>query len=75
VTRTQLRKRAEADARLIGPRVPGGRYRSAYWGQEYTVLAIWSTLGGGWPGYRIQWADGRTVEHCTAWDRRDQVVS
>lgn len=75
MTPAQLRRRASADARLLGPRVPGGRYRSGYWGQEYTVLAVWSTLDG-WPGVRIRWADGRTVEHCTPWDARtDQVVS
>jgi hypothetical protein len=69
MTKTQQRTRAEADARLTGPRVPGGRYLSAYWQQEYTVLAMWSTLDG-WPGVRIQWADGRTVEHCTPWGHR-----
>jgi hypothetical protein len=75
MTKAQLRRRASADARLLGPRVPGGRYRSGYWGQEYTVLAVWSDLSG-WPYVRVQWADGHTVEHCTPWDARaDQVVS
>lgn len=75
MTKTQLARRLESSRRLLGPRVPGGRYRSAYWQQEYTVLAVWSTLDGSWPWLLVQWENGRTSEHCTPWAKRDQVVS
>jgi hypothetical protein len=77
----RLRARSEANARAIGPQVPGGTYPCAYWQQRYEVLAIASPVdGAGFPVFTVRWLDGPdsgcTVSHCTAWDaRRDRVVS
>jgi hypothetical protein len=52
-----------------GPRVVGGVYRCAYWGDTYTVIrADAATM-------TVQWSDGHKTTHCTAWERRDSVVS
>lgn len=63
----------------IGPRKVGGRYRCAYWAQEYTVVAIQRTLpAGDWRRWAItvEWADGHRTTHGTAWDpKRDKVIS
>ena len=75
MTKTQLHRLSEANARLIGPRVPGGRYLSAYWQEEYTVLAMGSQADDAWPWFRVQWADGRETVHSTPWDRRDRVLA
>ena len=75
MTPSQLRRRSEANAKLIGPQVPGGRYLCAYWQEEYTVLAIGSQVDDAWPWFRVQWADGREAVHCTPWDRRDRVLA
>ncbi len=76
----RLRRKSEANARAIGPQVPGGTYLCAYWGQCYEVLAIASPVDlAGFPVFTVQWLDGpdsgRTVQHCTPWDKRDRVVS
>jgi hypothetical protein len=70
MTPKQARTIAAANARLIGPRVPGGTYVSGYWGEAYTVEAIWCTVGDAWPWFRVRWSDGRTAVHCTPWDAR-----
>lgn len=60
----------------IGPRKVGGSYRSGYWGENYTVLAIGlgADILGGW-NMTCRWADGRTTTHATAWEpRRDRVL-
>ena len=61
--------------RTIDPRVPGGVYRSGYWLQNYTVLAMWCTVPGGIRWYHIKWANGRETTHCTPWSRDDRVIS
>lgn len=56
------------------PRRIGGVYWSGYWQQSYTVLRIFASLGRTL-NYIVQWDDGVTTEHCTAWDKRgDRVV-
>ena len=55
------------------PRRVGGVYRCAYWQQTYEVLATERRDGVAW--FRVRWADGGVTVHCTAWDRRDRVVS
>ena len=55
------------------PRVIGGRYRSHYWGDEYTVLAIKFTEHGFLDSITVQ-DDRGTRTHGTAWDERDQIV-
>jgi hypothetical protein len=72
-------KRARALAAMIardnGPQLPGGTYLCGYWGQEYTVLAMATTIDGGTCLYHVRWADGREGRHCTPWDARaDRVV-
>lgn len=62
--------------RAIGPRRVGGRYRSAYSGQEYEVLAITraSNAAGDW-SITVQYDDrARPTTHATTWSPRDQVV-
>jgi len=67
---------AEANARAIGPRVPGGRYRSGYWQEEYTVERIASMRDDATPVFVVTWADGHMTSHATPWDARaDRVVS
>ena len=58
------------------PRVVGGTYRSGYWAEDYTVLAItyghpiWGTQ------WTCRWQDGRVTTHSTEWNwRRDRVIS
>lgn len=53
------------------PRVVGGRYRSAYWGIEYTVNAITFGRNGCLESITVTDKDG-TRTHGTAWDRRDE---
>lgn len=54
------------------PRVIGGRYRCAYWGKNYTVLDM--PVVGTTQWFVVQWDDGRTSTHCTAWDKKDRVL-
>ncbi|MEY1677695.1 hypothetical protein AB4Z55_26335 [Gordonia sp. ABKF26] len=62
--------------REIGPRVVGGRYKSAYREREYEVLAISRSpeLLCGW-NITVQHVDrpGPTT-HATAWDAADEIV-
>lgn len=58
---------------VIGPRVVGGMYRSGYWRRNYTVTAIEITDGTAW-SMTVQWEDGDTTTHCTAWDRKRDAV-
>jgi hypothetical protein len=75
-TKAQTRRLSEANARLTGPQVPGGRYLCAYWQRPYEVLAMGSMADGGWPWFRIQWLDsGEVTTHQTPWDKRDRVLS
>lgn len=55
------------------PRVVGGRYRSHYWGTDYTVLAIRLTERGDLESITVRDDDG-TRSHCTGWDSRDQIL-
>jgi len=57
------------------PRRVGGTYRSGYWGDAYTVLAV--RFDGPWvESITVKLGDGRVVTHCTAWDaRRDQIIA
>jgi hypothetical protein len=55
------------------PRVVGGRYRSYYWGIEYTVLAVSRTESGALESITVTDTDG-TRTHATAWDGRDQIL-
>lgn len=57
----------------IGPQRVGGRYRSAYWGEEYEVLEINRNTDVGWQ-MTVRWDDGRVTMHCTAWEENDTVV-
>ncbi len=61
------------------PRVPGGRYYDGYWGDGYTVLERRKPPKGSYSGtdvFKIRCADGRVVEHQTAWEPwRDRVIS
>lgn len=59
-------------SKVIGPRVVGGRYRSAYWGTEYTVLAIDTSATT--PTFTVQ-DDHGIRTHSTAWAKRDEVLS
>lgn len=64
-------------AKEIGPRVVGGRYRSAYRGLEYDVVDITrsSALCGGW-SITVQYADRPCpVTHATAWHPDDEIVA
>ncbi|MBP2370252.1 hypothetical protein [Pseudonocardia parietis] len=75
----------EIDRAAIGPRVPGGRYRSGYWGVTYRVDAV---LVGHAARKEIPWSDLAIVEtdldgpnagqrrvHCTAWNgKRDRPL-
>ena len=55
------------------PRVIGGRYRSHYWGDEYTVLAITFTECGFLDSITVHDDRGRRT-HGTGWDERDQIL-
>jgi hypothetical protein len=55
------------------PRVIGGRYRSHYWGDEYTVLAITFTECGFLDSITVR-DDRGSRTHATAWDERDQIL-
>jgi hypothetical protein len=63
----------------IGPRRPGTRWRSHYWGDEVTVLDVhrpdgdrpWSIT----EATDDEQARGRSRTHCTPWDPRDEVLS
>lgn len=55
------------------PRVLGGRYRSHYWGTEYTVLAIKFSAHGFLDSITVHDDSGRRT-HGTAWDQRDQIL-
>ena len=58
----------------LGPQVPGGRYFCSYWRKEYTVLFIdWTTNRDSWL-MTVKWEDGRISRHCTAWDKKDQII-
>jgi hypothetical protein len=58
------------------PRVPGGRYLSGYWQQEYEVTRAWSTVAGHQAWIECAWQDGRVTAHCTPWDaRRDKIIT
>jgi hypothetical protein len=75
----RTRLRSEANARAIGPQVPGGTFLCGYWGWRYEVLAIASPVdGAGFPVFTVRWLDGpdagRTGSHCTAWRARDDRV-
>lgn len=59
-------------ARQVGPRRVGGRYLTAYWQQEYDVLAIDVIDGFAW--FTVRWDDGSCGRHATAWSRGDRVV-
>lgn len=60
---------ATAYAAEIGPRVPGGRYRSYYWQQGYNVLRVVPERADGMPwSVTVRWDDGRVGTHCLAWD-------
>lgn len=64
-------------ARSIGPRRVGGRYRSAYRGRDYEVLAIHvgPDVIGGW-AITVQFDDRpHPVTHGTDWSTHDQVIS
>jgi hypothetical protein len=61
--------------RTADPRTVGGTYRSAYWQKSYTVTADHGLDEHGSHWFTVEWADGRTTTHCTAWDRRDSVVA
>lgn len=54
------------------PRVVGGRYRCAYWGNSYTVLDM--PVVGKTQWFVVRWDDGKVSKHCTTWDRRDLVL-
>lgn len=70
----QDRRDAAFLAHVIGPRKLGGRYRSGYWRQEYTVTAIMPNETYG-VVITCEWDDGRITSHFTAWDhKRDSVV-
>lgn len=66
---------------IVDPRVVGGTYLCGYWGHTYRVDAIEFTPGR----YRhlVSVTEthldgdqaGRTVTHCTSWDRFDRIVS
>jgi len=72
----RTRAMAEANARAIGPRVPGGRYLCGYWQEEYTVERIASMRDDATPVFVVTWADGHMTSHATPWDARaDRVVS
>jgi hypothetical protein len=58
----------------VGPRVVGGTYFNAYWGSEYTVLAIDVDTSGWMRSITVQDSEG-IRSHSTAWDRRDRIVS
>lgn len=61
-------------ARTIDPRVVGGRYRSGYWGTEYTVDAI-EFDAHGWLEFVTVTDNEGTRTHRTSWDnRRDTVI-
>ncbi|MFJ5927614.1 hypothetical protein ACIQF6_33965 [Kitasatospora sp. NPDC092948] len=66
-------------ARQIGPRQVGGIYRSGYAGAVYEVLAIDpGPRIGAWPVWRITvrlLGATAAVQHCTAWEARDQVLA
>jgi hypothetical protein len=55
------------------PRVVGGRYRSHYWGTEYTVLAITFTECGFLDAITVHDDRGRRT-HGTGWDERDHIL-
>ena len=55
------------------PRVVGGRYRSAYWGTDYTVNAITFSRNGFLESVTVTDKDG-TRTHGTAWDTRDEIL-
>ena len=55
------------------PRVVSGRYRSYYWGVEYTVVAVSRTESGALEWITVTDNDG-TRTHATAWDGRDQIL-
>ena len=68
-TTTRKRRSPVAPTDWHGPRVVGGVYRNAYWDDTYTVIAMSPD------SMTVQWSDGRSTTHCTAWDRLDTVVS
>lgn len=63
----------------IGPRIVGTRWKSYYFGDEVTVLAVHN------PDSRGAWsiteatdeelARNRLRTHCTPWDHRDRVIT
>jgi hypothetical protein len=55
------------------PRVVGGRYRSHYWGFEYTVLAISFTDYGILESITVRDDQGTRI-HATGWDDRDEIL-
>lgn len=60
----------------IGPRATGGRYRSAYSGQEYDVLAVVrdDSLSCGW-SITVKFDDRPwAITHATPWRAGDEVV-
>jgi hypothetical protein len=62
-------------ATWVGPQQIGGRYRSGYWGKEYTVESIARDARGAPKSMTIRWEDGDVTTHQTAWDRkRDKVI-
>ncbi len=62
-------------AKEIGPRRVGGRYMDSYWHQEYEVVSIEHNVPvWGWL-MTVRWVDGQITRHCTAWGKRDRVLS
>ncbi len=61
-------------ATWVGPQQVGGRYRSGYWGKEYTVESIARDERGAPKSMTIRWEDGDVTTHQTAWDRRHDKV-
>lgn len=77
---------SEIDRHAIGPRRPGGIYRSDYWGLTYRVAAV--LTGDQARAALFVCNDFAIVEidldgparghrrvHCTRWDQRDLVIS
>jgi predicted DNA-binding transcriptional regulator YafY len=72
------KKLTDWQKRVLGPRRPGGKYRSGYTGKTYEVVEVNfdERYEDGSPYILVRDEDGSEREHSTAWDpKRDKIIS